>query len=153
MPKPISITGDWYDSESAGRALKLSVRRVQELALRGKLEFKTVREGRRRIRLYSAASIEQYKRARAEGGASESKEVARALPTPAATKLTIVPSPAPLGLFLTLEQASLYSGLTVTFLRKLISQQKLFALRGGERGTWVISRASLENFAGRRRFR
>jgi excisionase family DNA binding protein len=138
----------WYDSKTVTRLLNVGLRTVQKWAKRGELEFRTVNEGRRRTRFYRAESVERFR----NDGPRKVRELALSGPPPDPERKPA--SLAPFGLFLTLEQASVYSGgLTIEFLRKLIAEGKLFALQGGEGGAWLISRASLENFAGRRRFR
>jgi hypothetical protein len=61
MANPIVISGDWYDSETAARELGVTVRTLQKWAHRGHLEFKTVRQDRRRTRLYTAESVQKFR--------------------------------------------------------------------------------------------
>jgi DNA-binding transcriptional MerR regulator len=62
MADPVeAISDDWYDSKSAARLLKINIRTLQKWAKRGLLEFKTVVDGKRRIRLYTAESVHRFR--------------------------------------------------------------------------------------------
>jgi hypothetical protein len=76
----------------------------------------------------------------------------RAIATAIETERQIVQMPR---LWLSLEEAAEYSGLSVHFLRDCIVEpehyqpgQNLIGIRAGRRGSWRIQRASLEAFAG-----
>ncbi len=149
------LSSEWLTTGETMHALGKANRTVREWAQKGRLRWKLGLRNGIAQRHYYAPDVEQYRPAlpkpssvpRLRRRAPAELAVARQQSAP------VLAAPAPLGLFLTLEQASLYAGLTIGFLRKTIGESKLFALRGGERGTWVISRASLDSFAGRRRFR
>jgi hypothetical protein len=62
-------------------------------------------------------------------------------------------APASRALFLNIEEASVYAGLSVPFLESEINAKHLFAVPGGPDGAWMISRYAIDSFAGKRRFR
>ena len=51
-------------------------------------------------------------------------------------------------LWLSIEEASAYSGLGKGFLLGLIDRAKVTGLKAGPQGSWVILRASLESYQG-----
>lgn len=69
----------------------------------------------------------------------------RALP-PAPEPAAIAPPAVPLNvkLWLTLEEASAYSGISRAKLREMMEHEALDFSKDGPRGCWIISRASLE---------
>lgn len=178
MTKTVMVMGkeDWVPSETAMKQLGKSERSVQRLAAAGHLRWKL--EPLTKRRLYHAGDLQRVK----EEGIRTQAEEPRAIAPRAMTPLILAPEamafiktqieafraarnserqvdltavPIREKLWLSLEEASEYSGLSMRFLRDSIVEPKyhqpgenLAGIRVGRGGSWRIQRASLEAFAG-----
>jgi hypothetical protein len=162
---PATINPDWLPLDETmarlGKSQSTIERLVGSRALRSML---SPRPGRKPERLYSAEDVERLKE---ESGAATSRTVTVAKKAPGALisgdgnvmLSSLVPlltkwlnggqgTRASEKLWLSLEEATAYSGLAESFLERAIREGKLRAVKGGPHGAWSIQRASLEAFEG-----
>jgi len=160
-------------------ALGRSIKTVERLVAAGELDSKLIaREGRKPERVYSASDIERLKR---ENMRRRERRLATipsnrqiSAPPPATASVAISPdsltalreamsqlvlqrSAVPISqkLWLTLQEAAEYSGLSQTYLRESCIRpgdyregENLIGVRGGPHGALRIQRASLDAFSG-----
>lgn len=148
---------EYLNKELASKRSGLSVRRLLELAARGQVRKRFVRDpkSKRNIAVFDARDIVRLKDGE---NPSSSLQISRsganvdaAMPHPSNAGIIVLETkgPAPKPLFLTLEEAELYSGLPATHLRNLIVHQMLPACDVGVRpgGRWRIARHALDRLA------
>jgi excisionase family DNA binding protein len=141
---------EFVSKEIAAKRLRLSVRRVLELSERGLLKRRSVIDPvtKRRQTVFLAADVDRFvvegqRRVVAYRGNAVGAGVVAALPPPSPA---VTAAPLPERPWLTLEEASVYSGLPVSYLQKQIDDGCLAAIDVGVRpgGRYRVSRRDLD---------
>ena len=156
------IEREWVALEEATKMLGKSAKTVERLVACGELRSKLeARDGRKPQRLYHAGHLQRIKEQAIPAPAAEPK---RALLPAKTTEIAIAPNfvttlndvmtkwlnrPESIGvrekLWLSLEEAQQYSGLSRNMLLDLCREGRVVACKSGG---WRIRRASLEEFEG-----
>ena len=149
------IREEWLTRDEAIKQLNRSQASIERLVRAGALRSQLVEvPGRKPMRVYAADSVQKLKRVSDDVPMlrSEPKAVALAVPETALTvarelvdRITSPRVPLDKKLWLTLEEAVLYSGRTRAL---LLRECREGVLRSEKDGGWKIQRASLEAFAG-----
>jgi hypothetical protein len=159
MAKPVAVLAhEWVSLEHAIKQVGKSERSIQRLAAAGDLRWK-LDDGTRQ-RLYHAGDLERIKEQGIQAGREEPQRALAprasaplalapdviSLVRDIAARITAPPSLAPSEkLWLNLEEAQTYAGLSRNRLLGLCREGKLTAMKDGG---WKIRRASLEAFEG-----
>jgi DNA-binding transcriptional ArsR family regulator len=149
---PAVITQQWLTLSEALEALGKSQSTLERLAGRGEIQTKLQPvPGRKSERLYLASDVARHK--------GEVSQQAPSRSAPSVKKLTEHVSisslenvltrwrdttPVAEKLWLRVDEAASFCGLTESYLVKLRREGKVVAIRGGERGSWVYLKESLE---------
>lgn len=145
---------EYLTKEVAEKRSGRSVRRLLELAARGLIRKKIIRDPKnanRELALFHARDIALLKLGmldQVQPPAPKQLQVA----APVRQAATAPPAPAAPRLWLTIAEAAEYSGLPASFLIRLIGGGKLAALDVGNRkgGRWRIAKRDLEAIKGDR---
>lgn len=153
-PKLTLLSSEWLTLEEAMRALGKSRKTIERLVASQELKSQLEeRQGRKSERVYSAEDVERLKRQPATQALAPRQQVQLALPElgkeigSAIRELADQPERVgiTLKLWLSLEEATLYSGLAKRDVLKLARDGRIVARKSGG---WKILRKSLEAFEG-----
>jgi hypothetical protein len=162
------VPAGWLSMREASQQLARSERTIERLVREGKLRSKIEpRSGRVPERVVEAEGVRTLKKELDERATRTEAQPQRAIAAPGnnglgelARRVALLPGVpavpvAPIlvdgklyAVWLSLEEAAAFSGLSKSFLLGSVLTGKLAAVKGGPHGSWRIRRTSLEGFAG-----
>jgi hypothetical protein len=150
MAAPSTKDAQWLPKAEAARFLNVSTRQIERYAEAGRLRSQLMRlEGDRTDRnIYALEDLERVKEQR-DSPRAELAPWPKTPETPAIAALTAIlqqtAKPPVTKAWLTLDDASHYSGLPAPEIARLVRKQKVYAIGRGA-VTWRIQRESLDRW-------